>query len=93
MIYIILLIILLILIIALFLATRLYKQEKKGRLDAENHNEILRRNMRVLHDYTKAVSEIKKKKIGIDKQIKGAVTDEEVDNIILDIIKSNNKRV
>lgn len=93
MIYTILLIILIVLIVALFFATRLYKKEKKGRLDAEKHNEFLRSNIRVLQDHTEAVTEIKKEKTGIDKQIKEAVTDEEVDNIIRSILESNNSRV
>lgn len=91
--YLILFIILIVLIVALWFAHRLYRKEKKLRLEAERHNEFLRKNMRVLQDHTKAVTEIKKNRIGIDKKIKEARTNEEVDSIILDIIKSNNDRV
>ena len=93
MIYIILFIILIGLIIALYFAHRLYRKEKKGRLEAEKHNEFLRSNMRILQDNVKAVKEIKKKKTGIDKKIKEAATDEDVLNIIGDIISLNNSRL
>ena len=93
MIYTILLIILLVLIIALIFATRLYRQEKKQRLQAENRITLLQKNIRILKNHSRAIKEIKKKKTDIDIKIKEAQTDEEVDNIIADILKSNNDRV
>lgn len=91
--YLILFIILVILLIALYFAFKLYNKEKKERLKAEATSDKLRENIRILQDNVSAVKEIKKKKTGIDKKIKEAQTNEEVDNIILDIIKSNNDRV
>ncbi len=93
MIYTILFIILLVLIIALIISFRMYKQEKKQRLQAEQKIGTLKKNIRILKNHTKAIKEIKKKKTDIDIQIKEAQTDEEVDNIIADILKSNNDRV
>jgi len=93
MIYVILFAILIALIIALYFAFQLYRKEKKGRLEAEYHNEFLRNNIRVLQDNVEAVEEIKKKKTGIDKKIKEATTDEDVLNVIGDIISLNNDRV
>lgn len=91
--YLVLFVILIILIIALWFAFRLYRKEKKGRLEAEEHNEFLRNNMRILQDNVEAVKEIKKKKTDIDKKIKEAATDEDVLNVIGDIISLNNSRV
>ncbi len=93
MIYLVLFIILVGLIIALYFAFRLYRKEKKGRLEAESHNEFLRDNIRVLRDNVEAVKEIKIVKAGIDKKIKEAQTDEEIDSIISSIIDANNYRV
>lgn len=93
MVYAILFIILIILIIALIFATRLYEQEKKQRLQAEQRIDTLKKNIRILKNHSKAIKEIKKNKINIDIKIKEARTDEEVDNIIADILKSNNDRV
>ena len=93
MIYTILFIILIILIIALIFATRLYRKEKKERLRVEQRVNTLKMNIRILKNHTKAIKEIKKKKTDIDIKIKEAQTDEEVDSIIADILKSNNDRV
>lgn len=93
MIYLVLLIILVVLIIAFYFSFRLYRKEKTLRLEAEKHNEFLRNNIRVLRDNVKAVKEIKEVKAGIDKKIKEAQTDEEIDSIIADIIDANNYRV
>ena len=93
MIYIILFAILAALIVALYFAFQLYRKEKKLRLEAEYHNEFLRGNIRILQDNVEAVKEIKEVKTGIDKKIKEAQTDEEVNNIISSIIDANNNRV
>lgn len=93
MIYTILLVILFILIIALIIATRLYRKEKKERLQVENRVILLKKNIRILKNHSKAIKEIKNQKADIDIKIKEARTDEEVDNIIADILKSNNDRV
>ena len=91
--YIILFIILIAAIIALIYASKLYQKEKKHRLKAEQMVRTLNRNIRILKDHEKAIQEIKKYKTGIDIMIKEAKTDEEVDSIIADILKSNNDRV
>jgi len=91
--YIILFAILIILLIALYFAFKLYNKEKKERLKAEVTADKLRENIRILQDHVSAVKEIKKQRKKIDVKIKEAQTDEEVDNIILDIISANNSRV
>jgi len=93
MIYTILFIILLILIIALIIAFKMYRTENKQRLQADNRITLLKKNIRILKNHSKAIKEIKKKKTDIDIKIKEAQTDEEVDIIIADILKSNNDRV
>jgi hypothetical protein len=89
----ILLIIILFLIIISGLIFKLYKKERKQRLQSEINLKIAEKNIHILQDYTKTIREIKEKRTEIDKQIKEAKSDEDVFNVISTIIRTNNDRM
>lgn len=72
---------------------KLFWNERKKRKAEEVKNKNLKKNIEVLKDHHSAVKDIKENYKDTVKQIKGAKSNEEVENVISDIIALNNNRV
>ena len=78
---------------ALIVLNHNYNLKKKELSEERVKNNTLQRNIESLYNYDTSIKDIKKMSTGIDRRIKSAKTNEDVNNLLGEFIVINNNRV
>lgn len=82
-----------VLVINIYILAKIVKKYKADCKELEKQNKKQIDNLKNLASYIKELTSIENTKSETEKKIKEAVSDEEVNNIVSDIIANNNNRV
>lgn len=82
-----------VLVINIYILAKIVKKYKADCRELEKQNQKQIDNLKNLASYIKELTSIENTKSETEKKIKEAVSDEEVNNIVSDIIANNNNRV